>query len=184
MGGWRVRCREFSGKFPKIWEKFPRNFRKTDRINWNLLKLLKFWNHWKFSTTEIYWNYWNFQILTEIISDHWNYWNWNYQPSTQYKNTPIHIINVCFLLPRSHYKILQSRLLLAYVYMTFNFFDPFESFLTASHRPSLPRWYAYFPFSWKRNEHGKSSLCVEFSWFQMTVTYYSSTLFYSGCQPH
>ena len=27
-GWWRVRCREFSGKFPKIWEKFPRKFRE------------------------------------------------------------------------------------------------------------------------------------------------------------
>ena len=48
MGGWRVRCREVSGKFRQFSEKCPRmfwkffgisgNFRKTDRIYWSLLK--------------------------------------------------------------------------------------------------------------------------------------------------
>ena len=28
MVGWRMMCREFSVKFPKIWDKFPRKFRE------------------------------------------------------------------------------------------------------------------------------------------------------------
>lgn len=68
LGGWRVRCRKFPGKLSKIVQKIPRNFRKMDRIYWNLVKLLKFWNP------------------TEIIPSNWSYWNWNYQPSTTHKN--------------------------------------------------------------------------------------------------
>ena len=71
LGGWRMRSRKFFGKFPKTWEKFPRKFREISgkrtgftEIYWNLVKLLKFWNHWKFSTTEFYWN---FQIPSKLF---------------------------------------------------------------------------------------------------------------------
>ena len=44
---------EISGKFPKIWEKFPRNFRVISGKRTEL--------------TEIYWNYWNFEITENSV---------------------------------------------------------------------------------------------------------------------
>ena len=62
---------EISENLGEISQKIPRNFRKTDRIYWNLLKFSEiYWNFEitensvKLNFTEIYWN---FQIPSKLF---------------------------------------------------------------------------------------------------------------------
>ena len=74
---------EISENLGEISQKIPRNFRKTDRIYWNLVKFSEITEILKSLKIQYNWKLLQFSNPTEIIPDNWNYWNLNYQPRSQ-----------------------------------------------------------------------------------------------------